>query len=113
MYDDKWTSNENEHWHKPVCGHSIVVKDKSVHSDADNNSVCDACGYDYDHEHVFDTEWSSDKTHHWHSVECDHEIEIDKIPHVDADTDGVCDECGEGSVISAPDTDIDLPEIEF
>lgn len=50
------------------------------------------------HLHTYDSEWTSDTTHHWHEANCDvHEscngAVSDRAEHTDTDTDGVCDVC--------------------
>ncbi len=45
-FSDKWTSDENAHWHAATCGHTSEMKDTAEHIDADNDGVCDVCLYE-------------------------------------------------------------------
>ncbi len=99
-HSDKWSFNKDEHYHAPTCGCNAndkkYQKDNAPHVDEDNNALCDVCGYDYDHTHVYDTEnWTkADETYHWHAPTCGHDVEgADKEEHTDEDNDGVCDGC--------------------
>ncbi len=93
-YDEAWTLAEGGHWHIATCGHDIPGAELSDHADADNNGICDGCGYDYDHTHTFDTAWTTDDDSHWHKPSCGHDVPVaDKGAHVDADKDGACDTC--------------------
>ena len=64
-------------------------------------AVCEVCGNEYGElgDHVVDTHWQKDETHHWH--DCVYGVEgvlcnetLDKTEHVDADGDYLCDDCG-------------------
>jgi len=44
------------------------------------------------HEHSFESEWSSDNRFHWHAAACEHEVINDKAEH-DFDGDGKCKVC--------------------
>lgn len=113
-YKTEWSTDENEHWHAPSCGHTVPNKDKGLHVDFDNDSICDECAYDFNHVHEYDSAWTYDKNSHWHSVRCDHEVAVsDKAAHLDVNKDGACDECGYDGMIQRPGGEIELPEIEF
>ena len=43
------------------------------------------------HEHSFDTWWSSDAAHHWNACECG--MQTNAAPHTDSDVNGKCDVC--------------------
>ncbi len=99
-YSDKWTFNKDEHYHAPTCGCNAndkkYQKDNAPHVDKNNDAVCDVCGYDYDHTHVYDTDiWTkADEKYHWHAPTCGHDVEgADKEEHKDVDNDGICDGC--------------------
>ncbi len=99
-YSDKWSFNKDEHYHAPTCGCNAndkkYQKDNAPHVDKDNDALCDVCGYDYDHTHVYDTEvWTkADETYHWHAPTCGHDVDgADKEEHKDEDNDGICDGC--------------------
>ena len=98
VYGDVWSMDETNHWHAATCkdGADCAAAKASLnaHADADKNSVCDVCGYDYNHTHTYATEWSSDENGHWYDPTCDCEIEgKDPAAHKDADNDGACDVC--------------------
>ncbi len=95
-YDtEAWTKTEDGHWHLPTCGHDIPGVDLTQHADADNDGICDGCGYDYDHTHTWSDKWTNDADYHWHDVSCGHSIPVtDKNAHVDGNGDKKCDECG-------------------
>ena len=92
-YEETWTSNEESHWHKASCGHSLT-KDAAPHVDADNNGICDVCTYDEKCAHEYKTEWTTDANKHWHDTACGHSMgKKDEADHVDANNDGACDVC--------------------
>ncbi len=95
-YDtDRWTLTEGGHWHAPTCDHTIPGIDLTDHVDADNDSICDGCGYDYGHTHTYSDKWTYNDDYHWHDVTCEHTIPVkDKNAHTDTDGDKICDECG-------------------
>lgn len=67
-----------------------------THIDENEDGICDVkgCEWDYDHEHTYASEWSSDETKHWHAVTCQHKIPVDEeAPHSDEDNNGICDVC--------------------
>ncbi|MBQ4283064.1 MAG: copper amine oxidase N-terminal domain-containing protein, partial [Lachnospira sp.] len=46
------------------------------------------------HEHAYATEWTSDKTNHWHASTCGHNVIADKEAHVyDNSKDAECNVC--------------------
>ncbi len=93
-YDLDWTYNASEHWYEPTCDHDIPVAEKGSHYDMDNDSECDACGYDYGHTHTYAAEWSRDKDTHWRNVTCGHNIQKGFLSiHDDDNNDGICDGC--------------------
>ncbi len=97
-YGVEWQKNETNHWHSATCKDgddcASAKASEGAHADADNNKVCDVCGYDYGHTHSHATELSSDKTGHWYAVSCGCAIDVkDKAAHTDANNDGACDIC--------------------
>ncbi|MBQ9780978.1 MAG: hypothetical protein IJW00_08545 [Clostridia bacterium] len=92
--DAEWTINDTHHWHAPTCGHDVEGIDQTEHADADDNKECDVCGYDYNHEHEYDTSvWKWDKKAHYHEATCGHAVRADEEDHKDADNNGICDVC--------------------
>lgn len=82
-FEDKWTYDEEYHYHKSTCGHD-VVSDKEPHSfvstitnptfekEGYTTHVC-KCGYSYVDsktnklEHNYSSVWASDGRTHWHA----------------------------------------------
>ena len=93
-YSDSWSSNSNEHWHKATCEHSNLKLGVASHTDADEDGLCDVCGYEVGHTHTFSSEWTYDTTHHWHVSTCSHKTVKGELgAHKDANSDGACDFC--------------------
>lgn len=92
-FSDKWTSDETEHWHIAICGHT-EVSDKDTHKwdekiikaatcteVGEKKLVCSVCNRTKTEVipatgHSFATEWVSDATYHWHVATCEHSAEI-------------------------------------
>ena len=93
-YESGWSSDENQHWHAANCGHSLV-SNQAAHEDAEDDGVCDVCGwYDASHSHSFEDTWSVDAGHHWYGATCQHTgATKDEARHADADGDDLCDTC--------------------
>lgn len=92
--EEKWLSDETNHWHGATCQHYGAVKDQAAHVDENNDGACDVCGYTGDHTHSFAAEWSSDATSHWYASTCGHDIKANQEAHSDVNKDGLCDVCG-------------------
>ncbi len=97
-YSDVWQMDENSHWLSAVCNNgddcSVAKGALSAHTDSNNDKLCDVCGYDYDHEHTYATEWTSDENGHSYTPTCGCTVEgKDKASHIDSDNDGACDIC--------------------
>lgn len=89
----EWTSDEIEHWHIAICGHT-ELSDKDTHKwdeeiikaatcteDGEKKLVCSVCNRTKTEVipatgHLFATEWVSDATYHWHVATCEHSTEI-------------------------------------
>ena len=91
-----WTSDSTNHWHSATCGHD-VIDSKAAHSFGDwtvtkaateeaegsKERSCSVCGYTATevieklaHTHKFATDWTKDKTYHWHAATCGHTTEV-------------------------------------
>ena len=92
-FADTLSSDSQYHWYAATCEHTDVKGDQEPHKDADNDGVCDVCGYDGSHTHEYETEWTISQTHHWYAATCTHSVTKDKAEHVDEDNDGRCDVC--------------------
>ncbi len=93
-YEDAWSHDAKEHWKTVTCGHSIAEGNVGLHEDADNDSVCDVCAWDFDHTHEYDDgdDWTFDETGHWHAATCGHDVAgIDFAEH--KESDGICEIC--------------------
>lgn len=92
-FSDKWTSDETDHWHIAICGHT-EVSDKDTHKwneeiikaatcteVGEKKLVCSVCDRTKTEVipatgHSFATEWVFDATYHWHVATCEHSAEI-------------------------------------
>lgn len=94
-YDENWSSDEKDHWHKPTCGHDIDPVDKGEHVDEDNDGNCDVCGwFDKNHTHTYEDKWTTDSIYHWYAATCEHTGSTsEKGLHEDTNEDGHCDTC--------------------
>lgn len=77
-FGDKWTSDEEGHWHPATCDHKDVKGDFAKH-EFDDSGRCKVCGYpqsdkpeDPVHDHTYTTSWWHDETNHWHAATCAH-----------------------------------------
>lgn len=89
----EWTSDETDHWHIAICGHT-EVSDKEEHKwneeiikvatcteVGEKKLVCSVCNRTKTEVipatgHSFAPEWVSDVTYHWHVATCEHSTEI-------------------------------------
>lgn len=92
-FSDKWTSDETEHWHIAICGHT-EVSDRDTHKwdeeiikaatcieDGEKKLVCAVCDRTKTEVipptgHSFSEEWTSNETKHWHVATCGDTEEI-------------------------------------
>lgn len=106
---DKLGYNELGHWYdcKYCRGkinsayHDYTVKVTVQPTETSTGTrvyTCKACGYSYDevipefeHAHLFGTEWCKDESEHWHECVCGEKSDI--APHVYG-TDNICIICG-------------------
>ncbi len=44
VFDPAWTSDATDHWHAPLCGHTVEVQNKAAHT-PDAFGVCTVCGH--------------------------------------------------------------------
>lgn len=92
-YSDKWTSDENNHWHAPTCGDTSEVKDSAPHIDENKDEKCDECDFDL-HQHKYSQEWANDENNHWRAPTCGDTTQVkDSAPHIDEDDNEKCDVC--------------------
>lgn len=92
-FSDKWTSDETEHWHIAICGHTEVsdkdthkwdekiIKDAKCTEDGEKKLVCSVCDRTKTEVipatgHSFSEEWTSNGTNHWHIATCGDTEEI-------------------------------------
>ena len=96
-YGSEFKSNETHHWIGTTCtdeGCADVKVAETAHVDADNNKICDVCGYDAGHEHAYAEDYSYDADKHWKEVLCGHDVaNAEEAAHT-AGSNGVCTVCG-------------------
>ena len=44
-FEEAWTTDATNHWHKATCEHSEETADLAAHADTDKNGTCDVCNY--------------------------------------------------------------------
>ncbi len=95
QFAENWSHDADYHWHDVACSHTIEVADKAAHADENNDSICDGCGWDYDHVHTYDeTDWAFDLENHFYAPTCGHNVPgKDVTPHTDENNDGFCEVC--------------------
>ena len=97
-FSTDWSKDETNHWitcTDEACADVKVATE--AHKDANNDKLCDVCGYDYSHTHTYQAAdaWTFDATNHWHAATCGCSIAVkDSAAHVDANNDSKCDVCG-------------------
>ena len=93
-YSTEWESDENTHWHEPMCGHVDAhgKRDEAAHVFDAETGECE-CGYKC--PGVYGETWTTDDNNHWKDPTCGHTIHSNKdlAPHVDENGDGKCDTC--------------------
>ena len=100
---EEWTTSETQHWHAPTCEHGEFRSEPEAHADADEDGLCDSCGYEVGHEHKYATEWSSNANVHWHAAICTHVDEhTPEELHSDEDNNGYCDVCNSHAHVLDP-----------
>ncbi|WP_298738537.1 SUMF1/EgtB/PvdO family nonheme iron enzyme [uncultured Treponema sp.] len=92
-FSKEWLSDETDHWHIAICGHTEVsekkthkwneeiIKAATCTEDGEKKLVCSVCARTKTvvipaTGHSFATEWLSDATYHWHVATCEHSTEI-------------------------------------
>ena len=92
-YTDEWRYDATDHWRTATCEHVDEVADKGAHVDADQNDICDVCGYIADHTHWFENGWAWNESTHYHKAACGHNVKKDETKHEDTNNDAICDIC--------------------
>ena len=92
-YADTLSSDSEYHWYAATCEHTDMKGEAEPHKDANDDGVCDVCGYDADHVHTYEETLTINQTHHWYATTCTHDVPKDKAEHVDENNDGECDVC--------------------
>ncbi len=95
-FDTAWTTDENDHWMAPTCGHDVPPAELGKHVDGNGDGVCDVCGSTQAHFHSFDeSEWVSDATGHWYAATCEHGDQKKSFAaHDGYEATGICASCG-------------------
>ncbi len=95
-YSAEWSSDGDNHWHAPTCGHAVENKDVAAHSwgapqvitpatektEGSQILKCEVCGKEKTetidklaHTHKYSSDWISDDVNHWHAPTCGHDVE--------------------------------------
>ena len=97
-WSNKWTAVPNEHFH--VCEyegcnvHDTETAAAHTWQEIENGTyICTTCGYEIDHEHEAETDWTYNADNHWHA--CTHEgCEWNTDFNVHTIVNGKCKYCG-------------------
>ena len=89
---------------------SVVTKQNTCDDSGIITYTCSSCGFSYDRTlpatgHSFNTEWTTDESHHWHSATCEHDVKdgyaVHTFDHADVSKNGseytftyTCSVCG-------------------
>lgn len=110
-FEEAWSTNANEHWHKATCEHEEEKGALGTHTyDGDKDANCNVCNYTRElpsHEHNFNGDYEKDETGHWKkcsdktcnelSTKEEHDYEWTTVTPAGVDTnevkDGVCKVC--------------------
>lgn len=100
-FEQDWTADENNHYHKSTCGHDVVdglaahTFDQGVDGDNVTIFTCDVCGYQKFelHVHTYDSEWTTSETHHWKQANCGHDEKQHEGEHVFLADSKTCATC--------------------
>ncbi len=112
IYSDVWSMNEEIHWRvclaegcdgsignkaEHIAGDWIVDKEATVNAEGSRHKECTVCGYVMEtesidklepiHIHSYSSEWTYDRTNHWHKCTadgCDGTVK-DKAEHIAGD----------------------------
>ncbi len=95
-FEEGWTHDAANHWHKATCGHDSERSDVAAHT-YDANGKCTVCDYQkditQDHTHTFEEGWTYDEYNHWHKATCEHDtVKSGIAAHIYGD-DGKCTVC--------------------
>ena len=99
-FDEKWTYDNDSHWHKATCEHKEEKSDSAAHDlvsetireatetqDGLIKVTCSVCGYSkeepvkYSHTHTFSADWENNENNHWHKATCGHDVVDSKDGH--------------------------------
>ena len=102
-FAEEWSSDETNHWHEATCEHKdevinfeehsfgewTVTKEATEEAEGSRERSCTVCGYTVpeviaklEHTHKFASEWTYDKTNHWHAATCGcSDVELQKTEH--------------------------------
>lgn len=66
----EWDGDGTQHWHTcQVCNEKLEAEDHTADL-TQEEPVCEVCGLEVEHEHVYAETWNSDEDSHWHECEC-------------------------------------------
>ena len=99
--DDVWEHDENGHFQKCVCGHTLSWEAHvpGPEPTETTDQLCTVCSRllkpNTAHEHVYDAAWTCDEVGHWHKcTQCDEKDSFATHAFED-ECDGECNVCGE------------------
>ena len=99
VYSDKWSYDEQDHYHVATCGHEfekdrqahslsswLTIKEPSCETVGVKEKSCSVCEYYVQEEiaatgHNYANTWSSDEQVHYHAATCGHQSEADRADH--------------------------------
>lgn len=92
-FSDKWTADDDNHWHAATCEHGVEVSEMGAHVDANDDDECDVCKYDLSCDHELSDDIEGIAAGHYHVPDCEHDdLILDLTAHTGVE-DGVCDVC--------------------
>lgn len=91
--ETEWVSDESGHWYEATCEHSAKKGSFAVHTDEDEDFICDECDFVI-HEHTFADELTQGDGEHYYASTCGHDVKKDLAACADTDSDNECDTCG-------------------
>ena len=100
-FSEKWTFDNEYHWHEATCGHDLI-SEKAEHSwddgvettapthteDGVRTYTCTVCEATRTeaipamvNAHTYSDAWTKDETYHWHESTCGHDLISGKAEH--------------------------------
>ena len=98
-YSDKWTSDDDNHWHECVCGdvidieehdfdEGVVTLEPTEESTGIKVYTCSICDHELEeelakltHTHTYADTYSYNETSHWYASTCGHNVRLGEGEH--------------------------------